>query len=216
MYDSSLKLGGYLDRWLEGSLKPAVRQRTYDRYESIVRVHIKPALGKVKLKDLTRAHVKTLYATGSPRHTHITLHKALNDAVADNLIPRNVADGLKPPRPRKKEINPLTPDQAKTFLQAARDDRFYALYVLAIHYGCRQGELLGLKWDDIDLANGTLQVRRTMSESRVGRIEERPKNGRGRRIDPSQRCRNPRNSSRDPEKRRFGVCHAEGHAGKFE
>jgi integrase len=57
--------------------------------------------------------------------------------------------------------------------------------VLAIHYGCRQGELLGLKWDDIDLANGTLQVRRTMSESRVGRIEERPRNGRGRRIDIS-------------------------------
>ena len=129
--------------------------------------------------------MKTLYATGSPRHTRITLHKALNDAVADNLIPRNVADGLKPPKPRKKEINPLTPDQAKTFLQAAREDRFYALYVLAIHYGLRQGELLGLKWDDVDLNNGTLQVRRTMSESRVGRIEERPKNGRGRRIDIS-------------------------------
>jgi integrase len=103
LYDSSLKLGDYLDRWLEDSLKPTVRQRTYDRYESIVRVHIKPTLGKVKLKDLTRAHVKTLYATGSPRHTHITLHNALHDAVADNLIPRNVADGLKPPgRARKK------------------------------------------------------------------------------------------------------------------
>jgi integrase len=57
--------------------------------------------------------------------------------------------------------------------------------VLAIHYGLRQGELLRLKWDDVDLGNGTLQVRRTMSESRVGRIEERPKNGRGRRIDIS-------------------------------
>jgi integrase len=109
----------------------------------------------------------------------------LNDAVADNLIARNVAEGLKPPKPHKKEINPLTPDQAKTFLQEARKDRFYALYVLAIHYGLRQGELLGLKWDDIDLQNGTLQARRTMSESRVGRIEERPKNGRGRRIDLS-------------------------------
>jgi integrase len=185
VYNSSLRLGDYLDRWLEDSLKPTVRQRTYERYESIVRVHIKPTLGRVKLKNLIRAQVKSLYAIGSPRHTHITLHKALNDAVADNLIPRNVADGLKPPKPRKEEINPLTPDQAKTFLEAARRDRFYALYVLAIHYGLRQGELLGLKWEDVDLEKGTLQVRRTMSESRVGRIEERPKNGRGRRIDLS-------------------------------
>ena len=105
--------------------------------------------------------------------------------MADSLIPRNALDGSKPPKPRKKEINPLTPDQAKTFLQAARGDRFYALYVLAIHYGLRQGELLGLEWDDVDHANGTLQVRRTMSESRVGRIEGRPKNGRARRIDIS-------------------------------
>ena len=105
--------------------------------------------------------------------------------MVDNLIPRSALDGSKPPKPRKKEIKPLTPDQAKTFLQAARGDRFYALCVLAIHYGLGQGELLGLEWDDVDLANGTLQVRCTMSESRVGRIEERPKNERRRRIDIS-------------------------------
>ncbi len=186
VYDcGNLTVGNYLDRWLTDSLKPSVRQRTYERYESIVRVHIKPTLGKVKLRNLTRADVKSLYSVGSPRHTHITLHKALNDAVADNLIPRNVADGLKLPKPNKKEITPLTPEQAKMFLEAARGDRFYALYVLAIHYGLRQGELLGLKWGDLDLDNGTLQVRRTMSESCVGRIEEKPKNGKGRRIELS-------------------------------
>ena len=129
--------------------------------------------------------------------------------MADSLIPRNVADGSKPPKSRKKEINPLTPDQAKTFLQAARGDRFYALYVFAIHYGLRQGELLGLEWDDVDLANGTLHVRRTMSESRVGRIEGRPKNERGRRIDISP-------SVVEILARRSGVSHAEQYARQFE
>ena len=130
----TLTVGQYLDTWLL-NIKGTVRQRTWERYEQLVRVHIKPALGNFKLKDLTRAHVKNLYGTlKSSRHTHITLHKALSDAVADNLIPRNVSDGLKLWKPRKKEINPLTPEQARAFLEAARGDRYYALYVLAIHY----------------------------------------------------------------------------------
>jgi len=115
-----------------------------------------------------------------------SLHKALKDAVADGLIPKNVADGLKPSKPRKKEINPLNLEQAKAFLEAARGDRYEALYVLAVHYGLRQGELLGLKWADLDMNAGVLQVRRTMSEARDGRIEEETKSGKGRRIDLSQ------------------------------
>jgi integrase len=103
--------------------------------------------------------------------------------VADNLIARNVATNIKLPKMRKKEIHPLNPDQAKAFLEAARADRYEALYVLAIHYGLRQGELLGLKWSD--LQGNTLQVRRTMSEARVERIEEETKNGKGRRIEHS-------------------------------
>lgn len=87
---------------------------------------------------------------------------------------------------RRHEIHPLNPEQAKAFLAAARGDRFYALYVLAIHYGLRQGELLGLKWSDVDLDAGTLQVRRTMSETRTGRVEEETKNGKGRSIELSR------------------------------
>ena len=87
----------------------------------------------------------------------------------------STAEGIKPSKSKKKEINPLNPEQAKAFLEAARSDRFEALYVLAIHYGLRQGELLGLKWDDVDLNAGVLQVRRTMSETRTGRVEEETK-----------------------------------------
>lgn len=193
----TLTLGDYLGHvredgtatgWLL-SIKDTVRQRTWERYESVIRVHITPGIGGVKLKDLTRAHIKGLYATlKTPQHAHITLRKALNDAVEDKLIPPgigNVAAGIKLQK-HKKEINPLTPEQAKAFLAAARKDRFYALYVVAIQYGLRQGELLGLKWSDLDLDAGTLQVQRTQSESGVGRIEERPKNGKGRRIELSQ------------------------------
>ncbi|CAA9450484.1 MAG: Integrase [uncultured Rubrobacteraceae bacterium] len=190
----TLTLGDYLGRvkadgtatgWLLG-IKDTVRQRTWERYESVIRIHITTGIGGVKLKDLTRAHVKGLYATlKTPQHAHITLRKALNDAVADNLIPRNVAAGIKLPK-HKKEINPLTPEQAKTFLDVARKDKLYALYVVAIQYGLRQGELLGLKWSDLDLDAGSLQVRRTQSESGVGRIEELPKNGKGRRIELSK------------------------------
>jgi integrase len=90
---------------------------------------------------------------------------------------------VKAPRPAKKEINPLTPEQARIFLEVASRDRFEALYVLAIHCGLREGELLGLKWDDLHLEAGTLSVRRTLSETReVGRIFEPPKNGKGRNV----------------------------------
>ena len=185
----ALTLGDYLDKWLP-SIKDTVRQRTWERYEQLVRVHIKPALGSKKLKDLTRAHVKALYSAKrdrvSPRtvqYIHVTLHKALNDAMADGLVPRNVADGIKPSKPKKKEINPLNIEQAKAFLEAAQGDRYEALYVLAVHYGLRQGELLGLRWSDVDLDAGVLQIRRTMSETRTGRVEEETKSGKGRRID---------------------------------
>src|SRR5215217_1832158 len=149
----NLKVGDYLARWLEDSVKDTVRQRTYERYEQIVRVHLKPALGRMKLKALTPTHVRGLYREKldsglTPRtvnYIHTTLHKALKQAVADGLIPRNATDAVRPPRPEKPEIRPLRQDQARTLLTSAKGDRYYALYVLALHCGLREGELLGLK-----------------------------------------------------------------------
>jgi integrase len=186
----NLTVGEYLERWLADSVQDTVRQRTYERYEQIARVHIKPALGRLKLKSLTPAHVRGLYrdkldAGRAPRtvqYIHVTLQKALKQAVADGLIPRNAAEAVKAPRPTKKEVKPLSPEQARAFLAAARGDRFEALYVLAVHCGLRAGELLGLKWEDVDLDVSTLTVRRTLSETRTGYRFELPKNGKGRRI----------------------------------
>jgi integrase len=191
----NLKLGEYLNKWLNGSVRGTVRQRTWERYEQIARVHIKPTLGSVKLQALTSIHVRELYsekldsglAPRTVQYVHTTLHKALKDAVADGLIPRNVTEGIKAPRPEKHEMNVLSPDQARSFLEAACGDRFEALYVVAVHCGLREGELLGLRWDDVDLEAGTLSVRRTLSESKEkGYIFEPPKNGKGRSVRLSQ------------------------------
>lgn len=122
----------------------------------------------------------------SPRsvnYSHVTLHKALSQAVGDGLVPR-IAASVKAPRPEKPEIRPLSRHHARSLLAAAREegDRFKALYVLALHTGMREGELLGLRWDDLDLeaTTPTLQVRRTLSEMRTGHRFEKPKNNRGR------------------------------------
>jgi integrase len=192
MFDAGkLTVGEHLDRWLTDSVRNTVRQRTCERYEQIARVHIKPALGHLKLKTLTTAHVRGLYrekldsglSPRTVRYVHVTLHKALKQAVADGLIPRNAAASVKAPRPREKEVRPLTQEQARSFLEAVRGDRFEALYVLAVHCGLREGELLGLKWDDLDLDAETLAVRRTLSQTREhGHVFELPKNGKGRQI----------------------------------
>jgi integrase len=179
----NLKLGEYLARWLADSVRDTVRPTTFERYEQIVRLHIRPVLGKVKLKNLTSAHVRGLYREKldsglSPRtvqYVHVTLHKALKQAIADGLIPRNATEAVKPPQVRREEMRPLTAEQARILFDAAKGDRLEALYVLAVTTGLRQGELLGLKWDDIDLEGGTLQVRLTLTTAKGAPVLSAPK-----------------------------------------
>ena len=177
-----LALGDYLDRWLNDSVRDTVRETTFERYEQIVRMHIKPALGRVELKNLTPTHVRGLYKeklqSRSPRtvqYIHVTLHKALKQAVGDGLISRNPTEAVKPPQVRREEIHPLTPEQVNAFIEAAQGDRLEALYILAIHTGLRQGELLGLKWEDVNLEAGALQVRRTLTTTKSGPVLSTPK-----------------------------------------
>ena len=172
----SLTLGDYLTRWLEDSVKGNVRHRTYGNYRSHVRHHIVPALGRIKLKNLSPAHVQGLYRSkldsglspASVRYIHAVLHRSLKQAVKWGLIPRNMAEAVDPPRPTRKEINPLSPEEARKLLEVARGDRLEALYVLAITCGLRQGELLGLKWGDLDLPNKNLRVARQLQRMRDG------------------------------------------------
>jgi integrase len=179
---AGLTLRDYLYRWLNDSVRDTVRNTTFERYEQIARLHIEPVLGGVRLKNLTPTHVRGLYKekleARSPRtvqYIHVTLHKALKQAVSDGLIPRNVTEAVKPPQIRREEIHPLTPEQVNALFEAARGDRLEALYVLAIHTGLRQGELLGLKWEDVNLEEGNLQVRRTLTTTKSGPVLSTPK-----------------------------------------
>src|ERR687890_29713 len=184
VYDAdNLTVGEYLDRWLTDSVRDTVRRRTWERYEQFVRVHLTPALGKIKLAKLTPAHVRGLYRDKlnsglAPRtvlHIHRAFSKALKQAAADGLIPRNPADPVMPPQPRREEIRPLNCEQVRALFEAANGDRLEALYIVAVTAGLWRGELQGLKWDDLDLEAGMLQVRRTWSEPKGDTSSKPPK-----------------------------------------
>jgi len=186
----NMPVGEYLARWLSNSVRGTVRVSTFERHEQIIRAHLAPAFGRMKLKTLTPAHVRSLHrekleeglAPATVRKIHSTLHKALSQAVSDGLIPRNAAD-VKAPRPAPEEMRPLSEAEARTFLDTAREsgDRFEALYVLAITTGLRRGELLGLHWDDADLDHGTLRVGRALVREGGRYVLGETKTKRGRR-----------------------------------
>ncbi len=166
----ALTVGEYMERWLKDSVKDTVRVSTYEVTRHMVEPHIIPALGRIKLKDLNPVHVRGLYreklnsglSAATVRKMHGVLSKALKQAVLDGLIPRNACEAVKPPKVERKEIVPLDREQVRALLEAARGDRLEALYVLAVHTGMREGELSGLKWDDVDLKSGVLRLRRAL------------------------------------------------------
>jgi integrase len=185
----SLTVGDYLDRWLSNSVKDTVRERTYERYEEILRLHVKPALGRLKLRALTPAHVQDFYrdrldngfSPATVQKIHVILHKALSQAVSWSLVPRNASEAVRAPRHAPKEMRPLCPDGARRLLDTAEGDRLEALYVLAIHTGMRQGELLGLKWENVDLAANAIRVRHTLLRTKGRVILGEPKTKKSRR-----------------------------------
>jgi integrase len=185
----TLTVGEYLDRWLSDSVKDTVRPRTYERHEEIIRLHIQPALGRMALKNLSPAHVQAFYrdrldselSPATVQKIHVVLHKALSQAVKWSLMPRNVTEDVKAPRSVPEEIRPLDREQTKALLEAAHGDRFEGLYVLAVTTGLRQGELLGLRWDDLDLAEGLLRVKRTLTRRKGYLLLGKPKTKKSRR-----------------------------------
>jgi integrase len=126
---------------------------------------------------------------------HVVLRRALSQAVSDGLIPRNAAASVKPPRASApgEEIRPLNSEECSAFLEASRGERFETLYVLAVHCGLREGELLALRWEDVDLevAKPALLVRRTLTRGENGRgwvVGVSTKSGKGRRVRLTRRA----------------------------
>jgi integrase len=184
-------LKAYLTHWLEEVHKPTIRLSSYIKYQKLISSYIIPSLGNVRLQKLTPQQVLGLYRQKekdglSPKtinSIHGVLHKALDNAVRWNLVSRNVCDLVSPPRLVKHEIQTLTMEQAHQLLEAARGHRLEGMLMLALTTGMRRGELLGLKWGDIDFENHFLQVRRSLDfiAGHGGYIETEPKTARSRR-----------------------------------
>lgn len=198
----SQTVGQYMTRWLEDSARGDLAPRTYHSYRLQIRAHIVPAFGRTKLARLSPAHIQSLYAAklrdglkpSSVRYTHAVLHRSLEQAVKFGLIPRNPARVVDPPKIRQEEITPFTPEQARAFLEAARGERFEALYVVSLACGLRMGEALGLKWGDVDLEAGTMRVNRQLQRMRRDGEQSgtltfsEPKNASRRTVDLPQRA----------------------------
>jgi integrase len=196
-------VGEYLDYWLEAVAQHRVRPTTFASYGQIVRNRIVPALGTVPLQQLAPAQVQALYgrllesgrvdgrgpklSPRSVRYTHAVLRMALEDAVHLGLVSRNVCDAATPPRAVRPPIKYWDTADAQRFLDVTREDHLRALWVLALHTGLRRGELLGLRWGDVDLDRAVLHVRRSLVQSGGVMGFQEPKTSSGRRtiaLDP--------------------------------
>lgn len=168
----NITLSDFIDRYMADTAAHTLRPKTIESYESLIRVHIKPALGDFKLNALRPDQLQNLYSLklnqGLSKRTvqyiHSILHKILDQAMKWSLVARNIADIVSPPSPVKKAPQALTPAQAKCLLDAVKDDRLFALYVLAITTGMREGELLGIRWEDIDFDHGVLHIRQAVQQ----------------------------------------------------
>jgi integrase len=182
----------FLTRWLEEAAKPAVRPRTYDSYALVIRLYLVPALGRYQLAKLTPEQVQTtlneLLARGlSPRtvsYARAVLRRALNQALRWGRVARNVAALTEPPRAKRHEITPLTREQGRVLLDAARGTRHEALYRVALALGLRMGEILGLRWQDVDLEGGSLSVAVALQRRKGSRELVEPKTTRSKRTMP--------------------------------
>jgi integrase len=152
---STQALGKYLDEWLETSAKPRLRERTLKSYENVLNLYIRPDLENIKLCELSPVKIQSTYnkltervSARTVRYAHAVLRSALNQAVKWQLLPKNPALLVDLPRQKKAEVSVLTPEQAKVFLEAAKESRWYSLFSLMLNAGTRPGEALGLKWSD--------------------------------------------------------------------
>lgn len=185
-----LTLSEYLERWLKYSVKHEVGPLTYINMESVIRVHINPALGNKKLQKLTPAHIQGLYAEtldrdlspGTVRRIYAVLRKALGQAQRWRLVSYNVAAEVSPPKYRAREMDVLSGEEVRRFFAAAKNDRLEPLFHLALKTGMRQGELLALRWSDVDLEKGVVSIRRSVSVRGEVRFSK-PKGGQNRAIE---------------------------------
>jgi integrase len=166
----------FLEKWLLDYVQPNLSPRSFERYESIVRVHLIPALGNIPLTQLKPEHVQRLYAAKlndglsarTVRYLHTVLHKALQTAMKWGRVSRNVADSVDAPRARRADMQTWDQDEVIHFLEAARKTPYFALFHTALFTGMRRSELLALRWRDIDFIYSQIYVARSLHQLQDG------------------------------------------------
>ncbi|MBR4656269.1 MAG: site-specific integrase [Oscillospiraceae bacterium] len=187
-------LGQWLDVWYENYAVVKVRPSSHQTYRGYIRNHIKPYVGSVPLKKLTSLDLQRLYKkllTGgrieriesqrqpkglsakTVRNIHQVISSALDQAVEQRIIPSNPAKGCSLPKIEHYEMKTLTKDQLAAFFREARATGVYELYYIELATGLRRGEILELKWEDIDFDQATIRVRRQISRIE-GKVVEAP------------------------------------------
>jgi integrase len=181
---SKLTLQEWLKTWLEDYKQRELKESTWESYKSLIEDYINPDLGMVKLSKLRTNDIQRFYnekltngrkrnvkkdgeeitglSTRTVKYIHTVLSGALKQAVKEGLIPANPADATTQPRQVKKEITPLSAEQVRYFLDNIKANWLYPVFVTDLGTGLRRGELLGLKWDVVNLKDGTATIRRSL------------------------------------------------------
>jgi integrase len=188
-------LSEYLNSWLADYVKPNLSPRTHELYQYICEKHIFPTLANVSLVDLKPTHLTHLYgekkASGLSNRTvqliHITLHKALKNAVKAGLLARNVAEAVDTPKIQRREMRTMSETDVHIFLEMARSTQYYPLFYTALFTGMRRSEMLALRWCEVDLLLCQISVTRSMQYLHSGAPENRitfkePKTQKSRRL----------------------------------
>ena len=187
-------VGSWLELWMENYAKVKLRPSTFKTSQGFLKNHIKPQIGGIPLADLTSLDLQRFYkhlldggrvdrieakkkpkglAPKTVRNIHQMIGSAYNLAMEQRLVTKNPTQGCALPKVEHKEMKTLTSDQLSTFFQEARDSGVYELYYLDLATGLRRGELLGLKWTDVDLDRGVLKIQRAISRQN-GKVVEAP------------------------------------------
>jgi integrase len=198
---SKTTVGEFLDRWLRDWAALNVGAKTLERYQELTSAHVQPYVGEMPIQKLQPVHLAELYAkllrdgnkqrgqnapAGlSPRtvgHVHRAIHKALKLAVEWGVVQRNAAEVARPPKVDSKELEILAADEARVLLQKLKGQPLYPIVMLGLATGMRRGELLALRWRDVDLDGGRLRVEQSLEQTKIGGLRfKAPKTKHGRR-----------------------------------
>jgi integrase len=186
---AQITVAQFFREWLI-NYKDSIRPKTYEQYKQIVNQYITPGIGAVKLKDLRPDQIQLFYTMqlrdGRSQRTvlliHSVLHRALNQALSWRLIGHNPAEAVNRPKVPRKEMRVLNESQVITLINSAKGSRFETLFWVAVTTGLREGEILGLKWSDIDWVTRRLSVQRQVQRLKnQGSVFSSPKSEAGER-----------------------------------